>query len=473
MRTVASPAARFALAASLSIWTAIGLAPPARMEPAPAAAPPADFSAQRALQHVAAIAQRPHPVGSADHARVRDYVLGEFARLGLTTQVESGFAEYAAKNYHASGSIENILAFLPGRSSTRPVLLAAHYDSVPRGPGASDDGHGVAVLLETLRALKSSRPLRNDVIFLVTDGEELGLLGAMVFMRDHPRHTEPGVALNFEARGTGGVPSMFETSDHNLWLIRALQRAVPEAAASSFAYEVYKRMPNDTDMTIFKAGGLAGLNFAFIGHPEFYHTAHDDVAHLDRASLQEQGRYCLSLARQFGDADLTQRPRGDAVYFPVRFLPLVVYPASWVVRGAWALVVTLVLASAVAWGRRVRGAWISLPLALIAALLLLIARPAPGASYLLGWPLAAGILSFIALACAGKRLSGFALLALAAAPAPASLLVLPLLPQVVVALGWRGAAPMLAGSLLLMLSCLLPQLVLVFRRAQPVKQVAP
>jgi hypothetical protein len=45
-------------------------------------------------------------------------------------------------------------------------MLVAHYDSVPRGPGASDDGHGVAVLLETLRALKSAAPLRNDVIFL-------------------------------------------------------------------------------------------------------------------------------------------------------------------------------------------------------------------------------------------------------------------------------------------------------------------
>jgi len=266
---------------------------------------------------------------------------------------------------------------------------------------------------------------------------------------------------------------MFETSDDNLWLIRALQRAVPQASASSFAYEVYKRMPNDTDMTVFKAGGLAGLNFAFIGHPEFYHTANDDVAHLDRASLQEQGRYCLMLAREFGSADLTPRPHGDAVYFPVRFLPLIVYPASWVIPGVWILAAILMLAAVIAWSRRVRGAWISLPLALVTALLILVAGPAPGASYLLAWPLAAGIVSFLCLALAAQRLSGLALLLQMLAPAVVLLLVVPLLPQIVVALGWRGGAPMLAGALLLVLVCLLPQLVLIIRRPQPVQHVAP
>ena len=460
------------MAASLLIWMAAGLAPPARLQPAPANAAAQDFSAARAMAHVEAIAQRPHPVGSADHARVRDYLRGEFARLGLSTQIETGFAEFARKRYHASGSVENIVARLPGTANTRPVMLVAHYDSVPRGPGAADDGHGVAVLLETLRALKNSPPLRNDVIFLVTDGEELGLLGAVVFMRDHPWRHEPGVVLNFEARGTGGIPAMFETSSHNLWLIRVLRDAVPNASASSFAYEVYKRMPNDTDMTIFKAGGLAGLNFAFIGHPEFYHTANDTPAHLDRASLEEQGRNCLMLARAFGGFDLAPRPRGDAVYFPVRFLPLAVYPASWAAPGAWALAGILGLAAFAALLRRERGAWIAIPLALVTVLLLLAAGPAPGATYLLAWPLAAGVLGFLSLVLSTERLSGFALLLLLLTPAPVMLLILPLLPDVVVALGWRGAAPMLAAALLLVLICLLPQLVLIVRRAPAVQHVA-
>jgi len=65
-------------------------------------------------------------------------------------------------------------------------------------------------------------------------------------------------------------------------------------------YEVYRRMPNDTDFTIFKEARLPGLNFAFIGDPQHYHAPSDDVAHLDSRCLQHVGSYALSLARHFG-----------------------------------------------------------------------------------------------------------------------------------------------------------------------------
>jgi len=85
------------------------------------------------------------------------------------------------------------------------VLLVAHYDSVPTGPGANDDGVGVATLLETARALTASAPLQNDVIFLFTDSEETGLLGAQAFVTEHLWAKEVEVVLNFEGRGNGGL----------------------------------------------------------------------------------------------------------------------------------------------------------------------------------------------------------------------------------------------------------------------------
>src|ERR1035441_8537818 len=167
-----TPAVRWALAGGLALWTAIGFIPLSRPDPLPASAPLTEFSAGRAMTAVRAIAQRPHPVGSADHDRVREYVLGEFTRLGVPPRVQAGIGTFL----RYQGKAENILARLPGTFNTRPVMLAAHYDSTRRGPGAGDDAQGVAVLLETLRALRQSAPLRNDVIFLVTDGEEEGLL---------------------------------------------------------------------------------------------------------------------------------------------------------------------------------------------------------------------------------------------------------------------------------------------------------
>ncbi len=107
--------------------------------------------------------------------------------------------------------------------------------------------------------------MRNDVIFLLTDGEELGLLGAAAFVNEHPWAKDVGVALNFEARGTGGPVRMFETSEQNGWLIRRFAQAAPYPRTDSISYEIYRSLPNDTDLTVFKRHGYAGLNFAFIG----------------------------------------------------------------------------------------------------------------------------------------------------------------------------------------------------------------
>ena len=123
-------------------------------------------------------------------------------------------------------------------------MLCAHYDSVPEGPGASDDAAGVAVVLETLRALKAGPPLDRDVIALFTDGEESGCLGARVFVDEHPWAGDVGIVLNFDARGNSGPSIMFETSDGNGWLIRKYAQAAQQPLATSVSMDVYKIMPN-------------------------------------------------------------------------------------------------------------------------------------------------------------------------------------------------------------------------------------
>jgi hypothetical protein len=483
MKTVATPAARYAVLAGLLFWIAISLVPLPRAKPLPANAAPQDFSAARALDQIRVIAENPHPPGSAEHQRVRDYLVAELTKLGVAPELEAGFASITLGSFHAEGNVENIVTRLPGSGNTRPVMLAAHYDSVTRGPGASDDGSGVAVLLETLRALRAGAPLRNDVIFLITDGEEKGLLGAQVFMRDHPWRnepgmdqpgvTQPGVTLNFEARGTAGNAFMFETSAGNEWLIRDLQFAVPQADATSLAYEIYRRMPNDTDLTVFKRGGLAGMNFAYIERPEFYHTAQDDVAHLDPRSLQEQGRYALSLVRRFGNEDLSQKHSGDAVYFPTPFTSLIVYPASWVKPIAWLAAAGLATALAYGWKRGARGRWITAPLAMVAILQIVLAAPAPGVTYLFAWPLLAGVAAFAMLMTAPKRIAiDWRLAAMLICPAPVFVLLVPLLSILTVALGARGAAPLLGLDVALMSICVLPQLVLAMRRPAGARRAA-
>jgi hypothetical protein len=309
-----------------AVWMGLRVSLP---QPPGLSAPATEFSADRAIKHVRAIASKPHPAGSPEAAAVRDYILTELAMLGIPAEVQQGTGLYQRGSFVFAGRTENVVARIKGTGSGRAVLLCGHYDSVRSGPGAADDGHAVGVLLETARVLKAGAALKNDVILLF-DVEETGMTGADAFARSHPWRKDVDVVLNFEARGTRGPVFMFQTSDGNGALIREFAAAAPSPVATSLAYEIYRRLPNDTDMSVFRKYGYAGFDFAFIDNVLAYHTPFDDVAHLDPATVQHAGSYALSLARRLGNADLPalHRPVGDAVYFPVCGF-LFHYPASF------------------------------------------------------------------------------------------------------------------------------------------------
>jgi hypothetical protein len=282
----------------------------------PASSPGDVFSADRALLYLNALATAPHPLGSPEHDRVRDYLVSQLAILGVAPEIQR--ATGVTARYQVAGTVENIVARLKGTRGARDaVALVAHYDSVAAGPGAGDDGAGVAALLETLRALRAGPALSNDILFVITDGEEDGLLGASAFVAENPAAQDVRVVVNFEARGNAGESQMFETSAGNGRLVEIFAEAAPHPSGSSLTYEIYKHMPNDTDMTVFKKSGAAGLNFASIGHWEAYHTPLDNPVLLDRGSLQQHGENALSLARALGNTDLTQLEDRDSVYFSV------------------------------------------------------------------------------------------------------------------------------------------------------------
>jgi hypothetical protein len=323
---------------TLVVFLAIWLQRPPAAVPATALA--TEFSAERAIEHLKAIARAPRPIGSANHDAARDYILGQLGALGLEPQIQktTALTEPSASLFLA-GTVENILARKRGAGNGQAVLLVAHYDSVPTGPGANDDGVGVATLLETARALTASPSLETDVIFLFTDAEETGLLGAHAFVTDHPWAKEIEVALNLEARGSGGPVVMFETSPQNGALIRALAKATAYPLANSLSYEIYKRLPNDTDLTVFKAAGMPGMNFAYIDGLTHYHTALDNLENVDARTVQHHGSYALALCRYFGATGDTATPEGDAIYFDAFGFLLVRYPA-WL---AWPLTVVVLL----------------------------------------------------------------------------------------------------------------------------------
>lgn len=297
-------------------------------------APVSEFSAARAMRHVQAIAQRPHPIGSSEHAKTRQYLQAELTTLGLTPQVQTttavGPGASGPGRRIQAGTVNNVIGRLPGTGAGRAVMVVSHYDSAQTSPGASDNGASVAAMLETLRALKGSSPLKNDLIVLFTDAEETGLLGARAFVTEHPWAGDVVAVLNFEARGTKGPSLMFETGNENGGLIKQLAQSAPRTIASSLFTEIYKRLPNSTDFGIFKDAGYPGLNFAYTDGFAHYHTLSDNIENLDQRSLQHHGNHALTLAQALGNADVDQMKGPDEVYFSIPGWLLVHYPETWV-----------------------------------------------------------------------------------------------------------------------------------------------
>ncbi|MCL7459099.1 M28 family peptidase [Micromonospora echinofusca] len=331
-RRLAAAVAALAALAAVGAGTLLDLRTP---EPRPADAPPGEFSATRAYEHVEVVAARTHVAGSPANDQVRAHVEGVLRGLGLETEVQDTVAPEAGQLSGAAGGatlarVRNVVARLPGTDPTGKVFLVSHYDSVQSGPGGNDDAAGTSTILEVARALAAGPRPRNDIVFVLTDAEEACLCGAAAFASSHPLAADGGVVLNLEARGSTGPVIMFETSRDNAALVDAFGRAAPHPVGTSFAVEIYRALPNDTDFTAFLDEDFVGLNSAYIDGGAIYHTPLDTPAAMDRASLQHHGDNALGLAREFGRVDLTALDAGhDATYFPVPG-GLVRYP-GWLV----------------------------------------------------------------------------------------------------------------------------------------------
>ncbi|MBB5876589.1 M28 family peptidase [Xanthomonas sp. 3498] len=313
----------FIIFAALTKW---------RLEPVPPATPTdADrFSADRAFDVLTHLLpqQLPHPVDSEENDKVRQRILATLRAYGYQPDVQQAMSCRKLRVY-VCAKVENITALREGSADGKTLLLSAHYDSVDAGPGASDDGAGVSILLETARMLAQRPAGRNSVRFLFTDGEEAGLLGAHAFATQSPLAAGLALAINIEARGTSGQSALFETGSTSGWLVDAFAASSARPLANSLLDTAYALLPNDTDLTIFKSHGMQGVNFAYGDHMAYYHTPRDNLQSLNRGSLQQQGDHVYGLLVSLLDRDIpAPEAMGRRVYTDIMGVGVVRWPAS-------------------------------------------------------------------------------------------------------------------------------------------------
>ncbi len=367
-----APSLIFLLSLMLIGGYSVGVHFPRRVTPASAAGEV--FSAERALAHLAIIASQPHPAGSAAQAEVQAYLAEQLAGLGLEVELQP------------FGAFQNVTGRLRGLDSSGAIVVLAHADSVPGGPGAADNGAGVAALLEVARALAAGPRLRNDVIILFDDGEEAWpfFQGARAFVQAHPWREAVRFAINLDTAAAGApvineIGGAFsgegQAEAANGRVVQALAAAYrsPWIWSSAAGGGTYNNSP-------FRQGGIMSLdledNYAFRSQ----HTRLDRVEGVQPGSLQQLGDQALAITRQLGDLDL--RPAwGEAeTFFFLPLLGLVHYPLAWTVPLSAAAVVLLLAAVGLAVRRRVASAGgLGVGLAAVLGAVLLSALAASGA----------------------------------------------------------------------------------------------
>ncbi|BAI76838.1 peptidase (plasmid) [Azospirillum sp. B510] len=297
---------------------------------------PESFSVLRAADHVRALTVTPHHIGTPEHGRVSAYIADAIVRLGLTVERQDGTASSVFEGMNTVGRVRNILTRIEGTDDHRAILLVAHYDTVRHSPGAGDNTAAVGALLETMRAVLAGPRPQHDLIFLFSDGEEVGMLGATAFLEQHRWARNVAFVMNFDARGRSGPSIMFETGPGTAPYIKQFAALDPYPVAGSYSADIYRILHNDTDFSVFRRAGLPGFNFAFIDDVSAYHSPTDTADRLNLRSLRHHGMHALSLARgiKLGLTDagaFAAVGDGDArpmAYFTVPWAGLVVYPAA-------------------------------------------------------------------------------------------------------------------------------------------------
>lgn len=302
------------------------------------------FSLENARAHVQVLAGTigSRPIGTPANARARQYIVDQLRLFGFDVRIQEMDARRADIGY--SARVANIIAVKAG-PDRNAIGLVSHYDSVPEAPGAADDGLGVAVSLEAARVLAAREGRRHTLFVLVTDGEESGLMGVAGLVTDRDVMDRLNAYVNVEATGSGGNAVLFEAGPGNGWLLQPWARSAPHPRGASFAIEIYKRLPNDTDFSILKRRDVPGLNFAAVGDSYAYHTPRDTADRLSDDTLRLTGENVVQTATAMDALDLRTRSTTEQTYFDIgRTVAL-----SWGPVTAWFMAALSLVCGLLAW----------------------------------------------------------------------------------------------------------------------------
>lgn len=306
------------------------------------------FSLENARAHVQMLAGTigSRPIGTPENQRARQYIVDQLRLYGFDVRVQE--TDGHRPEFGRTARVSNIIATKRG-AEPHALAILSHYDSAPEAPGAADDAQGVAVSLEAARVLGARNDARHTLFVIVTDGEEAGLMGAAGLPSDRDVMDRLQAYINIEATGAAGTALLFETGPGNGWIVKPWARTAPHPRGVSFATEIYKRLPNDTDFSILKRYGIPGLNFALIRDSYPYHTARDTPERLPDSALRTTGENVVDVALALDALDLGQRSGAELAFNETFFDIGQTVAIAWGPLVAWFVAAAALVTGLLAW----------------------------------------------------------------------------------------------------------------------------
>ncbi|RPH38177.1 M28 family peptidase [bacterium] len=260
---------------------------------------------------------RPRPAGSKAHRGVRDILLNSLQQMDLKPFDGKGFLW----PYHDDGgeTLANLLAVLPGTDpSLPPMILGAHYDTVPGTPGADDNAAAIWVVLNAVHTIKPGT-LKRSVIVGVFDAEEppyfLGpLMGSTNFYQaqlKRPVHC----AFIFDLVGhdvpVPGIEDLvFITGmESHRSFESVINNATPDSGIRVVT-ALNKYVGDMSDHHVFRVHGEPYLFFS-CGHWQHYHMPTDTPEKLSIHKMEALAAYVQKLLIACDGAEF---PKGSSDY---------------------------------------------------------------------------------------------------------------------------------------------------------------
>ena len=228
-----------------------------------------------------------HRASVAERTAARVYLRDALAARGLDVSLRA----------YATG--QNVVASLPataGATAAARIVVGAHYDSVPAGPGAADDGTGVAIVLAAARYLADLPRRDHPVDFVLFDQEEIGLVGSAAYvaaLRDQGAAVDSVHCfdmVSFDGDGDGAVELWSPSAGlEDLYRLHGTPRGIPVHAVT-FA--------SSDHQSFLRRGFVAvGVGEEFVGgdHTPHYHRATDTFDRIDFAYLGRITRLALDV----------------------------------------------------------------------------------------------------------------------------------------------------------------------------------